>query len=127
MSLESGQREAAQRDLCVEAVGAGVGIRDEQDRARRMSLGESGERVGRRLLVRRGHPGQVGQHARAEVGHTVLLDGSAQLTDAALDPADCRVETDPVVERESHAYRRHERPSRASSSSAAAGPGVPAA
>ena len=53
--------------LRVDRVRAGVLVGEEQDRPRRMPLGQPGERVARGLLPLRRHPREVREHARPQL------------------------------------------------------------
>ena len=119
VALELRERIALERDVRVERV-ATVRLREEQDRARGMLLGEPGERLARGVLPLRGSPPEVGHHARAEV-HRV----AAQLRELALDLGDRDVAARPLLLRGAQC-RLQERPSRVISSSAPSGPHVPA-
>jgi hypothetical protein len=114
--------EALDRNGDVERVVVGAGLGEEEDRPRRMLLGEAGERLARRLAPLRRHPGHVRHHARAQIRLV------AQRGELALDLPDADVGSGPLAVRERRRQRlRQDRPSRASSSSAASGPHVPAA
>ena len=117
--LELRQRVALERNVRVERVAAAL-LREEQDRARGMQLGETRKRLARSVLPLRRRPPEVGHHARAEV-HRV----AAQLRELALDLGDRDVAARPLLLRGAQC-RLQERPSRVISSSAASGPHVPA-
>ena len=115
------QREAADRHGHVDAVGAsparaGAGscATGAAPRARRASACAAAAHFGRR-------PGDVGHHARAQVGQRRPPPRAARSSaSCALDLSETIAISGP------HQWRRQLRPSRWSSSSAAAGPHVPA-
>lgn len=110
--------EAAQIDVGVQPVAIGAGIGQQEDRPGRVPVAETVEDTPRGLLPLGRHPGDVREHPRAQrrrlTGQRRRLVQPAEL---GLDGAD---------RRRLYQCRRQERPSRWRSSSAAAGPHVPA-
>ena len=123
------QRKGEHADGRVDPI-LGVGLGEEQDPARGMALAETRERLDRGLLPLAGHPRHVGHHARPQVRSLGLV--RRLLTQAAQGPhdvVDADVLARPLLDvgMRRAQWRSHSRPSRRISSSAAAGPQVPAA